>query len=223
MCKPVTTAAMSLMVMQAEDMLDCCRSMQPALNPALSKRKDRVLTDKLSIHLYSYSRGDVVTLWSPSHPQRLLIKRLIALEGDWLTVPGSAKLEKIPQERRSLHELLPFQQMLLLMPTSLQGCCWVEGDNQSDSSDSSSSFGPVSAPACGTLASSPPSQAHGVCASSWGVCMQVPLALVDARVLAVFWPPERIGRVHSAVPKGRLLRVNQQAVHGPWHGDSVSD
>lgn len=117
--------------------------MQPALNPALGEARDRVLTDKLSKHLYSYTRGDVVTLWSPSHPQRLLIKRLIALEGDWLTVPGSSQIVKIPQVGCPLRQPLP--RALLLMTAALQGCCWVEGDNHSESSDSSSSFGPVRA------------------------------------------------------------------------------
>lgn len=31
-----------------------------------------------------------------------LIKRLIALEGDWVTIPGSIEVEKIPRVRRDL-------------------------------------------------------------------------------------------------------------------------
>ena len=50
---------------------------------------------------------------------------------------------------------------------------------------------------------------------------QIPLALVDARVLAVLWPPERMGRVASAMPPGRLLRRNPHAVHGTWHDGAM--
>ena len=39
-----------------------CSSMQPALNPTSGEGGERVLTDKLSIHLYKFQRGDVVTL-----------------------------------------------------------------------------------------------------------------------------------------------------------------
>ena len=49
--------------MQTHDACSVCSSMQPALNPQHQGRADRVLTDKLSVKLYSYRRGDVVTLW----------------------------------------------------------------------------------------------------------------------------------------------------------------
>lgn len=34
---------------------------------------------------------------SPEDPNMTLIKRLIALEGDWVTIPGSIEVEKIPR------------------------------------------------------------------------------------------------------------------------------
>ena len=151
---------------------------------------------------------------SPTHPERLLVKRLIALEGDWLTIAGSSTIQKIPQARSPLsvvrlsHAGGP--------DTGLQGCCWVEGDNRQDSSDSSTTFGPARpqlSPGFIQSHSAPAKQA---------TVLQIPLALVDARVVAVCWPPERIGRVASAVPPGRLLRRNPHAVHGVWQEGAAS-
>ena len=34
---------------------------------------------------------------SPEKPGTMLIKRLLALEGDWVTVPGRMDVEKIPK------------------------------------------------------------------------------------------------------------------------------
>ena len=63
----------------------------------------------------------------------------------------------------------------------LQGHCWVEGDNISDSEDSASSFGPL------------------------------PVALIQGRVMAVFWPPGRMQGLGSRVPPGKLLMRNDAA------------
>jgi inner membrane protease subunit 2 len=48
------------------------------------------------------------------------VKRLIALPGEWMKLPGSPEVTKIPE-----------------------GHCWVEGDNAARSWDSRA-FGPVS-------------------------------------------------------------------------------
>lgn len=57
----------------------------------------------------------------------------------------------------------------------MQGHCWVEGDNAMYSEDSATSFG------------------------------SVPLALIQGRVMGVFWPPQRLGPVASCLPHGKLL------------------
>ena len=36
---------------------------------------------------------------SPEEPRKVLIKRLVGVEGDWVTVPGDTKVEKIPKAR----------------------------------------------------------------------------------------------------------------------------
>jgi len=61
---------------------------------------------------------------------------------------------------------------------SLQGHCWVEGDNTAVSEDSSSKYGPI------------------------------PAALIEARILSVVWPPSEVGVVHQRDPHSRLLVRN---------------
>jgi inner membrane protease subunit 2 len=97
------------------------RSMQPTLNEGLTQDavRDRVLLDKFSVQMrHRYRRGDVVVLESPEEVGQLLIKRLVALEGDLVT------------DRKGNHRMVP------------QGKCWVEGDNPTFSDDSDA-FGPV--------------------------------------------------------------------------------
>lgn len=95
------------------------RSMQPTLNPDGYLVADVLLLNKIGVWNYKYKHGDVVVLRSPEAPREWLVKRLIALQGDWVTVPGTYDICQIPK-----------------------GHCWVEGDNGAVSSDSKN-FGPV--------------------------------------------------------------------------------
>mmetsp|Transcript_103 Transcript_103/g.156 ORF Transcript_103/g.156 Transcript_103/m.156 type:complete len:168 (+) Transcript_103:186-689(+) len=95
-------------------------SMSPTLNPTGNAAEDLVVIDRLKPKMYKYDRGDVVIVRSPVEPGRLLVKRLIGLQGDWITVPSETKLRQIPQ-----------------------GHCWIEGDNKGNSEDSASHFGSV--------------------------------------------------------------------------------
>lgn len=98
--------------------------MKPTLNPDTSTRKDICLFDKAAIHtLHNYNREDIVTIRCPNDPKRVLIKRIIALEGDIVkTRPPYPEAEvKIPQ-----------------------GHVWVEGD-ESFRTDDSNLYGPMPA------------------------------------------------------------------------------
>ncbi|KAL5218443.1 hypothetical protein ABZP36_019127 [Zizania latifolia] len=77
------------------------------------------LVEKICLEKYQFSHGDVVMFKCPSDHKELFVKRLIALPGEWMQLPGSPEIIKIPK-----------------------GHCWVEGDNAALSWDSRS-FGPV--------------------------------------------------------------------------------
>ncbi|PPQ67808.1 hypothetical protein CVT26_007055 [Gymnopilus dilepis] len=98
------------------------RSMQPTLNPDSSGWKDVALFSKFAVHTnQDYGRDDIVTLRSPEDPGRVLIKRIIAMEGD------------------IVQTLPPYPDKEVRIP---EGYVWVEGDEHFLSADSNR-FGPV--------------------------------------------------------------------------------
>lgn len=95
-------------------------SMQPALNPESNGKSDFVFLSRWSSRSYRYNRGDMVSLISPKDPGQKIIKRIIALEGDFIRTLGyKSRYVRIPE-----------------------GHCWVEGDHTGHSLDSNF-FGPV--------------------------------------------------------------------------------
>uniref|UniRef100_A0A0E0ICU9 Mitochondrial inner membrane protease subunit 2 n=1 Tax=Oryza nivara TaxID=4536 RepID=A0A0E0ICU9_ORYNI len=92
-----------------------------SMNPTLeSQQGDRALVSRLCLDArYGLSRGDVVVFRSPTEHRSLVVKRLIALPGDWIQVPAAQEIRQIPV-----------------------GHCWVEGDNPDVSWDSRS-YGPL--------------------------------------------------------------------------------
>lgn len=115
-------------------------SMQPTLNPEGSLQSDYIVVWKWGVDTRSFRRGELVSLRcgfeivvrvrrflltihfifdsSPDEPSHVLVKRIIALEGD--VVHTGSKTQKIPK-----------------------GHCWIDGDNLHRSADSNK-FGPVS-------------------------------------------------------------------------------
>uniref|UniRef100_A0A0D9W281 Mitochondrial inner membrane protease subunit 2 n=1 Tax=Leersia perrieri TaxID=77586 RepID=A0A0D9W281_9ORYZ len=93
-------------------------SMLPTLecHPA----KDRALVSRLCLDTrFGFSRGDVVLFRSPTDHRELMVKRLLALPGDWIQVPSAKEIRQVPE-----------------------GHCWVEGDN-ADVSWDSRCYGPI--------------------------------------------------------------------------------
>ena len=124
-----------------------------------------------------------------------MVKRIVALEGDWLIVPGVADAQKIPQARAMrlcaiVHDTITsrppirgsaFRAAEYRCNITPQGHIWVEGDNAAVSEDSRSRFGPV------------------------------PAALVQGRLVSVLWPPHAMGSVSAAYSSKRLLVMNARA------------
>ncbi|KAM9502617.1 mitochondrial inner membrane protease subunit 2-like isoform 1-T2 [Salvelinus alpinus] len=97
-------------------------SMQPSLNPDGNVTgSDVVLLNRWSVRNYQVRRGDIVSVLSPKNPQQKIIKRVIALEGDFIKTLG-------------------YKNRYLRVP---DGHFWIEGDHHGHSLDSNS-FGPVS-------------------------------------------------------------------------------
>ncbi|KAL0949694.1 hypothetical protein HGRIS_009731 [Hohenbuehelia grisea] len=98
------------------------RSMQPTLNPDWLLSRDVGVFDVFSVQAkHHYTRGDVVALVSPMNPERMLIKRILAVEGD------------------VVQTLPPYPDPTVIIP---KGHVWVEGD-ESFRTDDSNRFGPV--------------------------------------------------------------------------------
>ena len=89
------------------------RSMQPTLNDGVGTR-EAVCLDRLFAH--SYERGDVVVLHSPTEPTEMVLKRVVAMGGDWVRRRGG-------------------DQSFVRVPA---GYLWIEGDSERFSTDSNS-------------------------------------------------------------------------------------
>lgn len=100
------------------------RSMQPSLNPDSSLgTRDLLLIQKYGLRRAdSFSKGDVVILHSPIDPEKILVKRITALQNETVKPRSSSYPKK----------------QLKIPPNHL----WIEGD--SIHSVDSNSFGPVS-------------------------------------------------------------------------------
>jgi signal peptidase I len=111
------------------------QSMEPNLHS-----NQRLVIEKLSYHFHGPRRGDVVVLHDPGGSPELLIKRVIGLPGERVTVTDG----------RVYIDGAPLDEPYLTQPTQGSGRSWivpplhvfVMGDNRSASRDSRV-FGPV--------------------------------------------------------------------------------
>nr|GEV11233.1 mitochondrial inner membrane protease subunit 2 [Tanacetum cinerariifolium] len=93
-------------------------SMSPTFNPSLgSFTDDYVFLEKFCLDKYRFSHGDVVIFSSPTSFNETSLKRIVAMEGDYISNVNGAI--KVPE-----------------------GHCWVEGDISASSVDSRS-FGAI--------------------------------------------------------------------------------
>ena len=159
--------------------------MQPTLNPTASRwgprgrlsswKDDRVLLIKTNLFSKGETqqprRGQVVVLRSARDPRQSTIKRIVGVEGDWVrTLPrprGDDDEEAAwfssggsGRNRNRFFDDHPQHSEWIRVPP---GRLWVEGDNNSTSTDDSRQWGPL------------------------------PAGLLVGRVTHILWPPNRFG------------------------------
>lgn len=86
-------------------------SMQPSLNP--DNVTDYVFLSRWNIENYEITKGEIISCLSPKNRRQKIIKRVVGLEGDYVTTERYSKQFKVPE-----------------------GHCWIEGDNFKSSLDS---------------------------------------------------------------------------------------
>lgn len=97
-------------------------SMQPTFNP--NNTVDLVFLSYLPVRFGSIERGDIIVAVSPRNPSETIIKRVIAVEGDFVQ-------SKKNHSDESVVKVVP------------KGYFWIEGDHKGHTYDSTS-FGPIS-------------------------------------------------------------------------------
>jgi inner membrane protease subunit 2 len=112
-------------------------SMRPLFNPhddahMSSKKRDVVVVRRWGAT--TPARGDVVCLWSPTSPNRTIVKRVIGLDGDVVYPRPGGPFSSQTQ----ISQLEPTIEPVVVPP----GHCWIEGDNASSSKDSNT-YGPI--------------------------------------------------------------------------------
>ncbi|GAB0092676.1 Mitochondrial inner membrane protease subunit [Sergentomyia squamirostris] len=119
----------------------------PSMEPTIYSG-NILLTERISCRRNRVDRGDVITAISPTHPTKIICKRVIGVSGDRMLpgLPGdrtdssSFNISAIDEEKRNLNaeeqkriETLSVDRRRIIIP---RGHVWLEGDNKDNSADS---------------------------------------------------------------------------------------
>jgi inner membrane protease subunit 2 len=173
---------------------DGARGVPSEVGPSSSRGRDAawVVLDRTATRLLTFARGDMVYLKTPSDPNVRAVRRLVALEGDWVTAADSDEVQKIPKGHCRLERVVETRGFLgrETWHTGTTGTKW-RGTADAKAGTRGAGDRDRDGTADGTAD-----------ADDFDV---VPVALLDARVPAVLWPPSRFGLVAREIPPGRVL------------------
>lgn len=121
---------------------------QPYEIPSSSMEKtvmtgDVLFSEKVSYYLREPERGDIITFADPAIPSRVLLKRVVAVEGETVDlVDGAVVVDGVPLDEpytdgQPSYPLTPAYGTTIGYPYTVPaGELWVMGDNRMNSQDS---------------------------------------------------------------------------------------
>jgi len=144
----IIAIAIALTVLVRTFVLDTYEIPTGSMEPTIEVN-DRIFAEKISYRFSAPSPGDIVTFYDPVIPNRVLIKRCIAVGGQTINlVDGKVLVDGVVLDEPYTHgkatkELLPMDGVQIKYPYRVpDGTVWVMGDNRINSADSRF-FGPV--------------------------------------------------------------------------------